>query len=203
MRTFIRTTDARALGVLDGFVVFWVALWIAIGLFTGSQIWQLSSVSVSARASASAADTAGEALQSFSGVPVIGGQSKQLGDQVRAAAEQVRAGAADTEVTLHRLGILLAVSIILIPLSPVLGMYLPLRISRAREVRALRRRLKAGSPDPPLSAYLAQRAMDMLPYQQIQAVSGDPVGDLRDGRHEALASAELARMGLRARPPKA
>lgn len=203
MRTFIRTTDARALGVLDGFVVFWVALWIAIGLITGSQIWQLSSVSDSARASASAADTAGEALQSFSGVPVIGDRSRQLGDQVRAAAEQVRAGAADTEVTLHRLGILLAVSIILIPLSPVFGMYLPLRISRAKEVRALRRRLRDGTPDASLRAYLAQRAVDLLPYQQIHAVSDDPVGDLRAGRHDALAGAELARMGLRTRPSKA
>ncbi len=197
MRTFIRTTDAWALAVLDGFVVFWIALWIVLGLLTGSQVWQLSSLSDSAQASAVAADTAGEALQSLSGLPLVGDSSGQLGDEVRAAAEQVRVSAAQTDVTLHRLGFLLGASIILIPLTPVFGMYLPNRLTRGREVRALRRRLRGGAMDAPLQAYLARRAVDVLPYQQLRTVTDDPTGDLQDGRHDALARAELARLGLR------
>ncbi len=197
MRTFIRTTDAWALAVLDGFVVFWIALWIVLGLLTGSQVWRLSSVSDSAQASAVAADTAGEALQSLSGLPLVGDRSGRLGDEVRAAADQVRVSAAQTDVTLRRLGFLLGASIILIPLTPVFGMYLPNRLTRSREVRALRRRLRRGAMDPPLQAYLARRAVDVLPYQQLCLVTDDPTGDLQDGRHDALARAELARLGLR------
>lgn len=196
MRTFLRTTDAYALRVLDGFVVFWVVLWIVLGLATGHEVRQLTSVSDSAQASAQAADTAGEALQNLSGVPFVGDSSRQLGDEVRAAAEQVRIGAADTSVTLHRLGFLLAVAIIFIPLTPVFGVYLPSRLVRAREVRVLRRRLSARPMDAALETYLAQRAVDWLPYDQIRTVSDDPAGDLRDGRHGALAQAELARLGL-------
>lgn len=197
MRAFIRMTDTRALAVLDGFVVFWIALWIVVGLLTGSQVWRLSSVSDSAQASAVAVDTAGEALQSFSGLPLVGDRSGRLGDDVRAAADQVRVSAAQTDVTLHRLGLLLGASIILIPLTPVFGMYLPNRLTRGREVRALRRRLRRGAMDPPLQAYLARRAVDVLPYQQLRLVTADPTGDLQAGRHDALARAELARLGLR------
>lgn len=197
MRTFIRSTDAWALAVLDGFVVFWIALWIVLGLLTGSQVWQLSSLSDSAQASAVAADTAGEALQSLSGLPLVGESSGQLGDDVRAAAEQVQASATQTDVTLRRLGFLLGASIILIPLTPVFGMYLPNRLTRGREVHALRRRLRRGAMNAPLQAYLARRAVDVLPYQQLRLVTDDPTGDLHDGRHDALARAELARLGLR------
>lgn len=200
MRTFIRTTDSWALAVFDGFdgfVILWIGLWIVLGLLTGSQVWRLSSVSDSAQASAVAANTAGEALQSLSGLPLVGDSSGQLGDEVRAAAEQVRTSAAETDVTLRRLGFLLGASIVLIPLTPVFGMYLPNRATRRREVRALRLRLRGGAMDAPLQAYLARRAVDVLPYQQLFMVTADPTGDLRDGRHDALARAELGRLGLR------
>jgi len=202
MRTFLRKTDATALRVLDGFVASWVVLWIVLGLATGYEVTQLTSVSESAQASARAADSAGEALQSLSGLPFVGGDSRALGDEVRVAAEQVRASAADTTVTLRRLGVLLGASIILIPLTPVFGIYLPNRLARAREVRALRRRLRARPMDGPLETYLARRALDWLPYDEIRTVSEDPAGDLLGGRHRALARAELARLGLRGGQPR-
>lgn len=197
MRTFFRTSDAAALRVLDGFVVFWIVLWIVLGIAAGYEVRQLTSVSESAQASARAADSAGEALQSLSGVPFVGDNSVSLGTEVRDAAEQVRASAAETTVTLRRLGILLGAAIILIPLTPVFGMYLPGRLARAREVKAFRRRLRAGPMDAPLETYLARRALYWVSYDQIQSVSEDPAGDLVGGRHGALARAELARLGLR------
>ncbi len=196
MRTFLRTTDTRTLQVLDGLVTFWVVLWVVLGLLTGYEVRQLTSVSEAAQASARAADTAGEALQSLAGIPFVGDRSTELGDEVRAAAEQVRLNAEDTSVTLGRLGFLLGASIILIPLTPVFGMYLPNRLGRGRELRALRRRLRSQPMDRPLEAYLASRAVDWLPYDRLMTVSDDPVGDLREGRHGALARAELRRLGL-------
>ncbi len=197
MRTFLRTTDARTLRLLDGLVTFWVVLWVVLGLLTGYEVRRLTSVSDAAQASARAADTAGEALQSLDGIPFVGERSAELGDEVRAAAEQVRLNAEDTSVTLRRLGLLLGASIILIPLTPVFGMYVPNRLGRGRELRALRRRLRSQAMDRPLEAYLARRAVDWLPYDQLMTVSDDPAGDLRDGRHGALARAELSRLGLR------
>ncbi|MDQ4039552.1 MAG: hypothetical protein M3313_14650 [Actinomycetota bacterium] len=197
MRTFLRTTDAPTLRLLDGLVTFWVVLWVVLGLLTGYEVQRLTSVSDAAQASARAADTAGEALQSLDGIPFVGERSAELGDEVRAAAEQVRLNAEDTSVTLRRLGLLLGASIILIPLTPVFGMYVPNRLGRGRELRALRRRLRSQAMDRPLEAYLARRAVDWLPYDQLMTVSDDPAGDLRDGRHGALARAELSRLGLR------
>lgn len=202
MRTFLHTTDARALRVLDGFVAFWVVLWIVLGVLTGNEVQQLTSVSEAAQASARAADRAGEALQSLGDVPFVGDNSRELGDEVRAAAEEVRANAAETSVTLRRLGFLLGASIILIPLTPVVGMYLPNRLARGREVQALRRRLRTRPMDGPLETYLARRALDWLPYNQLRTLSEDPAGDLRDGRHGALARAELIRLGLVAGSPR-
>lgn len=202
MRTFLHTTDARALRVLDGFVAFWVVLWIVLGVLTGNEVQQLTSVSEAAQASARAADRAGEALQSLGDVPFVGDNSRELGDEVRAAAGEVRANAAETSVTLRRLGFLLGASIILIPLTPVFGMYLPNRLARGREVQALRRRLRTRPMDGPLETYLARRALDWLPYNQLRTLSEDPAGDLRDGRHSALARAELIRLGLEAVSPR-
>lgn len=200
MRTFLHTTDAQALRVLDGFVAFWTVLWIVLGILTGSEVRQLTSVSDSAQASARAADRAGEALQSLGDLPFVGESSRELGDEVRAAAEEVRLSAAETSVTLRRLGFLLSASIILIPLTPVFGMYLPNRLARGREVRALRRRLRTRPMDGALESYLARRAVDTLSYDQFRTLSEDPAGDLRDGRHGVLAEAELVRLGLRNRP---
>jgi hypothetical protein len=108
----------------------------------------------------------------------------------------VVAEAGDTRGTVGRLGVLLGISIALIPLTPVLWLYLPPRLAHRADVAALRRRLTSGPLDDALSAYLARRAVDRLPYRRLQALTDDPAGDLRDGRHDVLVQAELDRLGL-------
>jgi hypothetical protein len=80
----------------------------------------------------------------------------------------------------------------------VLWIYLPPRLAYRADVAALRRRLDTGPLDDALTAYLARRAVDRLPYQQLAVLTADPEGDLAAGRHETLARAELDRLGLRA-----
>ncbi|MGY1634137.1 hypothetical protein ACI784_20730 [Geodermatophilus sp. SYSU D01186] len=206
MTSVLSAVDRRGLRLLDGLAFSWVVLWVVVGAWTGHEVGQLTSVSDSAEASALAADRAGEALQSLRGLPFVGADAGELGDGVRAAAQEVSANAAASRITVMRLGVLLGVAIALLPLSPVLWSYLPARLAHRADVGALRRRLAAGPPDEGLTAYLAHRAVDRLPYRHLRGLTDDPVGDLRAGRHDVLARAELTRLGLalsargRARP---
>ncbi len=199
MTSALDAVGLPGLRLLDGLVLLWVALWVVLGVSTGYEIRQLTSVSDSAEASALAADRAGEALQSLRGLPFVGDDAGELGDEVRAAAQEVSADAAETRVTVKRLGVLLGTAIALLPLTPVLWSYLPARLARRRDVGALRRRLASEPPDEGITAYLAHRAVDRLPYQHLRALTDDPVGDLSAGRHDVLARAELDRLGLTSR----
>lgn len=92
------------------------------------------------------------------------------------------------------------VSIALMPMAPVLGLYLPLRLARRRELAAVRRALSTHGLDPTLERYLAERAVDHLPYATVRHLSDDPWHDIAHGRGRALARAEVVRMGLRPPP---
>lgn len=200
MTPVLSTVDRPGLRLLDGLVLSWVVLWVVLGTWTGHEVGQLTSVSDSAEASALAADRAGEALQSLRDLPFVGEDAGELGDEVRAAAQEVSANAAESRVTLERLGILLGIAIALLRLTPVLWSCLPARLARRADVGNLRRRLASEPPDEGLTAYLARRAVDRLPYRHLSALTDDPVGDLRAGRYDVLARAELDRLGLTTRP---
>jgi len=76
-----------------------------------------------------------------------------------------------------------------------------IRAPLARERRRIGRALDAG--DPGLDGYLALRAATRFPYARIAGVTTDPWGDLQAGRHAALASMELTRLGLTRRAARA
>jgi hypothetical protein len=76
-------------------------------------------------------------------------------------------------------------------------MYVPFRISRAREVRAIRKAAARAQGDPMFQEYLAHRAVENLPYHRLREITPNPWRDLEEGRHSALADAELDRLGLR------
>ncbi|MGY1683132.1 hypothetical protein [Geodermatophilus sp. SYSU D01176] len=200
MTSVVDAVGRRGLRLLDGLVLLCGVLWVVVGVSAGHEVRQLTSVSDSAEASALAADRAGEALQSLRDLPLVGEDTGELGDEVRAAARGVSANAAESRVTVQRLGVLLGVAIALLPLTPVLWSYLPARLTRRADTGALRRRLVSGPPDGVLAAYLARRAVDRLPYRHLSTLTDDPVGDLRAGRYDVLARAELDRLGLTTRP---
>jgi hypothetical protein len=77
------------------------------------------------------------------------------------------------------------------------GLYLPLRLSRGREVNGLRRALRDHGDDEGFDRYLAERALRNLPYADVQALVGDPWRAISEGRSRELADAELARLGVR------
>jgi len=64
-----------------------------------------------------------------------------------------------------------------------------------------RQALDAGEGDR--EGYLALRVATRYSYARISAVTTDPWGDLQSGRHAALASMKLTRLGLTRRAARA
>jgi len=93
------------------------------------------------------------------------------------------------------LGLLLAG----VTLVPWLSRYLPWRWARLRRLRAahrvIRRAPKVGEAH--VEKALALRAVTRLDYQSLLEFTPDPFGDWASGRHDRLARAELASVGLR------
>ncbi len=186
----------RALSVV---VALWVVLWLVVGAVTGLQVRQLTVVSDSLVESADALDVAGIALQDIGRLPVVGDRPEALGNQVRETALEIdRAGAASRE-TVRTVSVLLGLALILIPVVPVVAVYLPLRRAGTPERKAVKRALADGGHEPVLEEFLAHRAVQNLPYDTLREVSADPWGDLRRGSFRRLANAELTRLGLATR----
>lgn len=177
-------------------MLFWIVLWLVVGCWSGYAIFQLTGLADSTVSSGRALGTAGEALTSLGDVPVIGESTGELGRQVSQTAEEVRDSGAAAGRTVRVLGVLLGLAIALGPVGPVLLFYLPLRMARRHEVKDVRSALRNG-PGPQLTSQLAHRAVANLPLRDLRAISADPRGDLEAGRHQALADAELRRLGIR------
>lgn len=192
----LRNADHRTVSLIDGLAAFWLVLWLVVAGAIASQVWQLSEISDSANVSAGAVDRAGQALSNLSDLPVVGGTVGEVGTDIRTAATDIERRAETTRSTIHRLSILLGLSVFLIPTAPVLGFYVPMRLRRGRAVRELRGEVEHGGDRAGLEAYLAHRALASMTYRELLTVTDDPAGDLARGRHRALADAELDRLGL-------
>lgn len=188
--------EHRTHALRDAVVLFWVVFWLMIGGLVGYQVWSLSDVSRSGSASARAADQAGRALEDISAIPLVPEGPGRLGREVRAAADEIRRTSITVREDLRRLSILLGLSVAAVPTAPVVAMYLPGRLRWRRQVHAVRTCLEREGRSRALDAFLAHRAVSDLTFLQLTDITDDPVGDLRRGRHAALADAQLARLGL-------
>lgn len=104
----------------DTVVALWCALWLVVGAWTAYEMWQLSGLSDTVADTGRTLDSAGEALQSLGGVPVVGDRTEQLGNEVRANAAQVVDSAGDAGQAVRRLSVLLGLTIALVPSGAVL-----------------------------------------------------------------------------------
>ncbi|CAN5609558.1 hypothetical protein BH24ACT11_BH24ACT11_17980 [soil metagenome] len=197
----LRSADQSSVRSLDGLVAFWLVLWLVMGAWTGYTMWQLSELGDTLTSSGEALESAGTALDALGGVPVVGDRTAELGKQVVDTAADVTRSGGEFKARFRVLAVLIGVSIAAIPTTPVVGLYLPLRLQRRRDLANLRDALAADGDSPRLQRYLAGRAIAALPYTKLTRISDDPWRDLETGHTEALAAAELRRLGLR--PPAA
>lgn len=194
--TFGGSTGRVGHAVVQGLLLLWIVTWLVVATIAAVQIRDLASYSDTLAQSGKALDTAGSALQLVGALPVVGDGAERLGDEVRATAAEVQVSAEETRSSVRALSLILGLSLACIPTVPVLAVYLPLRLARGRELRAVRAALVKSAGDPAFEEFLARRAVQHLPYEVLSAVTPTPWRDLDQGRYRALANAELTRLGI-------
>jgi hypothetical protein len=182
----------------DVVAMAYVVVSVALGMVAGVQLWSLAELHRGLLEAAQALELTSRAIALVGNIPVIGDGADELAGSVRDTSVQVRTSAVTAAADVRALAVVVGVALVLVAVVPVLALYLPLRLARSREVRGLRR-LLVGQPDPLLVEHLARAALRRVPFAELRRISGQPWRDVDQGRHEALAAAELRRLGVQ--PP--
>jgi hypothetical protein len=137
------------------------------------------------------------AADAVDGAPVVG---DDIADGLRSAGEgsggEVEELGRSGEESAHDLANLLGFVTFALPALLVLTRWLPGRIEQVRKLRAASSVL-GDRATPERRRTLAMRAAFSLPYWQLLQYTRDPLGDLEDGRYDALVAAALEDAGLR------
>jgi hypothetical protein len=178
-------------------------------LFWGNIVWQLfqflSSFAEAGRTVHAGGQTmvqSGRELgDSLAGLPVVGSQVRDIArDAFAGAGRPLSAFGTELEQFIFVVAVVLALLLALVTLEPWLVRYLPWRWGRVRRVRAAHRAIRTAPDvaDDVMERALAMRAVTRLDYATLLDYTPDPFGDWANGRHDRLARAELASVGLRA-----
>jgi hypothetical protein len=182
--------SARAMRRLDVTLAVWAAFWIAVAVYTVYEVAALRTLSHTVVKAGAATESTGHALAAVGHIPFVGGRVSQLAAQATAAG----ASGAATATTIDRLAVLLGIAIALIPTVPLLALYVPLRLGWRRDRKAISRAVARWDGEPGLEAYLAQRALAHLPFEELRDLGHD--GTEGSPQSSELAAAELRRLGL-------
>ncbi len=180
---------------VDALVALWVVAWVIIGLRVGDEVDGLQDLGASVAQTGAAVERTGGALTEID-VPFVGGQFREVGEGVAETGRSTRRSAAQAQDSAGALSGLLGAAIAFIPASALLIPYVPLRIARIRERRALATLERRHGEDPQLDRLLAERARTRMSYQRLQSLDGPPWAALGDAEVRRLAQAERERFGL-------
>jgi hypothetical protein len=188
--------------VADAATVLWVIFW-------GTVAFQLYAILSSFAAAARLIQQGGTNLRLAAAdisanadrVPVVGKElSGAVKSSINAAANPFVDFGHELETLLLIVAATISLLVLAVPLTPWLFKYLPWRIARLRRLRAAHKVTRSHNvPKPLAEKLLAERALYSLDYQTLLEYSPDPFGDYVRGRHDRLAEAELATVGLRLR----
>lgn len=186
--------------VADIATVAWVALWAWIS-------WSLYQVVAAFGEAGRTIRDGGETLvqggrdlgSALAGIPLVGeGLQDAAEDAFAGAGAPIASFGTDLEGLVGLLAAILALLVLLVPTIPWLTRYGPWRWARLHVMRAGHRaiRLAPDLPSAALQEVLALRAVTRLDYRDLLAFTPDPLGDWAARRHDRLARAELASIGL-------
>ena len=187
--------------VADVATLLWVVFW-------GSIVWQLFQFLSGFAAAGRAVRTGGQSMvqggaslgDSLAGLPLVGSQVRDIArDAIGAAGRPIADLGTELEQFIFVVAIVLALLLALVTMAPWLARYLPWRWERLRRVRAAHRVVRKAPDvaDAAITRTLAMRAVNRLDYTTLLEYTPDPFGDWATGRHDRLARAELASVGLR------
>jgi hypothetical protein len=183
----------RWITAMDVAAIVWIAAWAFIALRVSDEVAGLRELSVTAESAGRAVNEVGAALGSLD-LPFVGERLDRVAGSVTDAGRRTVDSARASRESVRELRVLLGLSIGLIPVSPLLLIYLPLRVAHARERRALRVLFTRAESDPELARLLERRALEHMSYRRLRDLPGRPwAWDDRDD----LAALEADRLGDR------
>ena len=187
--------------VADVATVVWVGFWGTMGWFLFEVLASLADAGKTIRVGGETMIRSGIDLgEALAGVPLIGPGLRDVARNAFAGAgEPLSSFGIALEQFILIVATVLAGLVILVTLVPWLSRYLPWRLDRLRLTRAGNRaiRLAPQLDQGQVAAALALRAVARLDYATLLEFTPDPLGDWTAGRHDRLARAELASVGLR------
>lgn len=194
----------RRLLALDVALAAWSLAWIAAAVAIALEVQDLGELSDTVGTVGGAAEASGAAFGLLGDLPFVGDAVAATlaapAEEIQEAGRSAQESAAATRRSVDILSVLLGLAVALIPTAPLLGAYVPTRVARASEARAVEAARRRAGDDPSFRELLARRAAQNLPFRELDRVSPEPWRDLADGRFDRLARAELERLGLRAEP---
>jgi hypothetical protein len=179
----------------------WVVFW-------GSIVWQLFQFLSSFAEAGRTIRSGGQAMsrsgvdlgESLAGLPLVGSQVRDVArNALGAAGGPLSDFGTQLEQFIFVVALVLALLLALVTLTPWLTRYLPWRWERLQRVRSAHRAIRKAPDvsDAQIERALAMRAVTRLDYAALLEYTPDPLGDWATGRHDRLARAELASVGLR------
>lgn len=192
--------SGRRLLALDLVLAVWTGVWILVAIVIATEVYGLGELSDTVGTVGDAAEASGAALGLLGNLPVVGGAVGAALEVPAAEVQEAGRAAQDSAVssrdTVERLSVLIGLAVGVIPSVSILGLYLPARLARVREVQAMDTARRRAGDDPLFHEFLARRAAQNLSMRQLDRVTAEPWRDLANGRFDRLARAELERLGL-------
>ena len=198
MKLYAETAGLRARQLLgDLGVLAWTAVSVAAGLTLYRLVEKLAvpGARVEQAGSNFAGDVA-EIQQKVGRLPVVGDELQDPFGRLSGVGRTLADAGATQQEVVHQLALWLGVVVAAVPIVVLLLVWLPRRVTWAREAGAASR-LRLHGADLELFAI---RAVANRSLRELHKVTPDPAGDLRAGEFEALADLELRALGLRAPP---
>jgi hypothetical protein len=177
-------------------VLAWTAAWVAAGVALNRLVEKLAVPGERVeQAGGSFAGDIAEIQQKVGRLPVVGDELQDPFGRLAGVGRTLAAAGVTQQEVVHQLALWLGVVVAVVPIVALLLVWLPSRVSWAREAGAASR-LRMGGADLELFAI---RAVANRPLRDLHRVTPDPAGDLRAGEYQDLADLELRALGLRAR----
>jgi hypothetical protein len=198
VKLYAETAGLRARQLLgDLAVVAWTAAWVAAGVALYRLVEKLAvpGARVEQAGDSFAGDVA-EIQQKVGRLPVVGDELQDPFGRLAGVGRTLADAGVTQQEVVHQLALWLGVVVAVVPILALLLVWLPRRVTWAREAGAASR-LRLDGADLELFAI---RAVANRSLRDLHRVTPDPAGALRAGEYQALADLELRALGLRARP---
>jgi hypothetical protein len=197
MRGYAQLLDARTVRWLDLGVLVWVVVWAALGVLVWQDITAQTSLPGDVIKVGSAVRDTGQALGVVGGLPLVGDRIGDFAAEIEKLGDEVVASGETSQDGILRVAVIAGIAVGVLPAAMALFLYLPVRVRWRRSVKSVADALGASSGDPAFEHYLARRALDALPWDELRGIAPDPWRAVADGDFRALADAELRRLGLK------